>query len=1510
MASSGFPVEQLLLKFGLDLSAAKQAGTQIKAILDELNKASKVSEDQAKTTADNQKQALSQLKASADAAIVSAKQAVAEKQAEVAATKAATEELRRQAQVAATKKAETIAETAELQRQVAYQREQTAEIQKQAAAIRLQRLEQNQQKPAGGGAVGIGALQSISRGLFGGGLAGGVATGVLAGGGLALIIEQAAEAIGRFFEKMKELNKEASRLSVVEDVFHRIAAGAGIDASKMTVDLTQKTGGLVDRLTLLKFANAGLQDPIRMTGDQITSLAGHVANLAEAANHTAQEGIDRLTHALSRGHPQMLANILDMQELNTINEKVGKGLSQTGRQAQEWAIALKMIQERDEKIGELPETFDRMQRRLQNAQKEVMVGFAKGFQESTGSQTFMSVVKGETEGLQKMAEKAEEFGKKIGEAMLLAIPIVDALKSAVGAIGTAAETAVVPFSSLYEVPEGSSGVLEFFRGLGNAIMRVSLAAGNSIKVLKLSVQILNDVLIKPLAAFLDTLWHAIVGLGQAMTGHMAAAKAEAGAANKSFASMGDWLGNVKQDFADFAKEVEHSGDAIRKFNQDIDKAQEKRKAGSKAGSPITPPPPPGALSPEELARLDQLDLQHQQKLRTSRIEQAKADLELKKDALAEDRAADQEAYREGEELLAEHLAKQHRMIVDANTLQQQEVGIEYGEAYRVHLEKRDEITKNLERRPQEDVSKQLHNEQDEWEAQEQGFVKKIEALEAQKNKDLTALDNEGARDRIGARKSQIQEELGVEEARIKDLQAVDAKRYEAGEEGFAAHFNNQLSYIKQLAEAQMQSARDIYEETKAKSATAGADLAKALQAIMGRTRTQLDSLAAGANQMTLGNITKTYGNEQGSITGGIQIQQQLTNTTGANTNAQQVALLDKMVQSLKSQRAELTQLLTQEKEGSDLWYQIADKSQKAYESQVKYQIELEKMRDPLNVAVGYMNQLAAGMQEVFQSKWGQDFASQVAQGAKELQTAIDKMDALKAAKTVSGQKLGSSIFGATATVSPEQQALQDHAAAMFRGVDAATKDLTSEFADTTDTVQTTVQSLQQFIQALQDASTALTTKPGTAESSSDSSDSSDGGDGSSDSSDGGGGGTQSAATSSAQQLKTLIGTVTQLANVVGNIMKAQSPVSGAAGGALGGASIGASFGPIGMAIGAAVGAITGGIVGAKNQAVTNNLNNAAQTYKNIMNQFAMNTNNLQATIVQMQQLMAQVAAEQASSKKGYQKYQDIIVQYTQEIKQLQAQQNQIIVQMNEQLATLAAPATTGLPALLQSLQSILQQYEQFAGAASSATELAQANQFLVASLQNYEDNLSQTLLQDNTQAIQDAIQLNDLQYQRIQLMQQYNDQVEGIMSQGVLTRQRTRAQTAGEQIEQANVTYNMQLEQMNEEIAAAQYKVQAEAQVFSIATTRIGLETQLLQLQNQQTNLSMQQIDALAQLVNAMQTGNLGNVPGLLALLAAVPASDTGTFGESADTLESMVASAYQDRASMGFGAYRSQNLG
>lgn len=353
---------------------------------------------------------------------------------------------------------------------------------------------------------------------------------------------------------------------------------------------------------------------------------------------------------------------------------------------------------------------------------------------------------------------------------------------------------------------------------------------------------------------------------------------------------------------------------------------------------------------------------------------------------------------------------------------------------------------------------------------------------------------------------------------------------------------------------------------------------------------------------------------------------------------------------------------------------------------------------------------------------------------------------------------------------------------------------------------------------------------------------------------------------------------------------AKSGAGGALSGAMSGMNLGSAAGPYGMIAGAVVGGIMGGIFGAKEKQLMQDMHKIQDQMQSIidsMNEGAITLSQAIQDLRKEREQAIQILSQDPKGgkgggkggKKGYtpSQAQSLINQIDQQIGQLVNEQQQLLSQLDQQVAIFASPAP--FQQYVQSLDQIIEKYQQFASAASgNAQAVANAQTYLNESLQAYVVTLSQQLNQAQQQAIQDSLTLLNLEYQRQQIINQEAQQEYDILTQGVLTRQRTTAMTKGQQIGQLRYERDMQLQQIDEQIALQQYKVQTEQQIFNMATTRIGLEMQLLSLQEQQAGVQNQNTAALLQVVQqlqgAMASGSLMNQ--ITALNAGGPATGTG----------------------------------
>lgn len=395
-------------------------------------------------------------------------------------------------------------------------------------------------------------------------------------------------------------------------------------------------------------------------------------------------------------------------------------------------------------------------------------------------------------------------------------------------------------------------------------------------------------------------------------------------------------------------------------------------------------------------------------------------------------------------------------------------------------------------------------------------------------------------------------------------------------------------------------------------------------------------------------------------------------------------------------------------------------------------------------------------------------------------------------------------------------------------------------------------------------------------------------------------------------IKGAVGAVGGFAQMLGS---SHGKAGDIAGGAIGGFGIGGDIGdmfskfskfagPIGQVAGAAFGGILSGIIGHKNNQTQQFINSVNKQMADLQASISNGTLGLQQGIQELQGLRQSVLSEMGHSKK---KQKGMLEQEASAINDqiiaLQRQQEAMFIDLGNQLKVLNAP--TQFQGLLGSLKDIMDQYKKFAGAARDAKDLAMANQFLSDSLRNFAET-QQTALNDAEQtAIQDAIKLNDLLRDRQQLLTDEAQTEYDIMTQGVLVNQRTVAMQKMQQIQQARNQMNLELQRIDQDIALTTYKVNSERQIFNLATTRIDLETQLLVLQEAQTDKEMLRIKALQQIVELLNSGkSITNMNDLILALFGSSSSTTtvsGTNNASQGDIEGWLNNIRAGRARGGF---------
>lgn len=882
---------------------------------------------------------------------------------------------------------------------------------------------------------------------------------------------------------------------------------------------------------------------------------------------------------------------------------------------------------------------------------------------------------------------------------------------------------------------------------------------------------------------------------------------------------------------------------------------------------------------------------------------AKAELQGKKDQINEEKELDSEAYEYQNESATQHYANLRKIAKESYDASRKEAAENfvaqaamYKERYQSGEDSYVDFRNNMAKL-QQDYNNAMNN------ADSTFHIANLK------------VDDEAYRDRQQAYLKYVESRAQLQESEL-HRQELTTKDIRFGGATPDDYLQSQVKTITAIADVQIDKANRIYAATK-QNQDALQIRADAINKAIEDARSKLDDLQQTAPQVRLQAIQWAFQPQQQSI------QAQMAALRPEQNPAKlQQAMLD----NLQKQREALEAAIKTATPYSDIWNQIFSQIEKTYEMQQKYNDELRKSKDMLQPISDSLSSITKLVGSVWTSHFVQGLTAGMQGGLAAVKGAVDAGARIRNAFTHGSQEVQKD---------PQMVALE-------RAADSAA----NSFANIKTGTGSAVIALGEFTGAVQNARDWLgrltTSGPAGAMPAL------------------GGIGTQSAGEaqtqtdeSGAPQLPTqptqvmgnlptskmpgqggmtalqqfsagLVAAVGELSNFAQALTKSNSALGGLMSGGVGGAGMGQSIatalgstGPWGMLAGAGVGMLLGGITGAKNANMSSELSQLNAQYTSIMDTFHSNTNNLEEAIQQMQELIVEAQVDMANSKKGGSQFASLISQYSQQLMQLEDQQHSIISSMEIQLGIFSTP--TGMQQFLTNLNQIIDTYDKFAGAASNAMQLAQANSWLTDSLSSYTQQMSNTFVSDEESGIQDALQLNTLLSERSTLISNINDSIINVLEQGVLTRQQTLAQSKGQKIWEIESQHSLALSSINQEISLQEYKVAIETSLFNLAMTSMGLEAQLLALQEGQASQSLAAISALQELIQMLQGGNynfstISSILSQLGFGAAagnIPPSGLMPGGGTASTnaADAMIAAAYQSRATLGYGAFRGVNL-
>lgn len=283
---------------------------------------------------------------------------------------------------------------------------------------------------------------------------------------------------------------------------------------------------------------------------------------------------------------------------------------------------------------------------------------------------------------------------------------------------------------------------------------------------------------------------------------------------------------------------------------------------------------------------------------------------------------------------------------------------------------------------------------------------------------------------------------------------------------------------------------------------------------------------------------------------------------------------------------------------------------------------------------------------------------------------------------------------------------------------------------------------------------------------------------------------------------------------------------------------------------------------------------------------------IQEQIKELQQEEANAISMLGGKKKAQSQLQTILQSLNSEIAQLQFQAAQTIQQFNDMVSAANTGTAAGNQVATQWLStwtSINQQVEAYVQAGGS---LATAAQYLNQQLQLQQQTLTNQLNQGYQTAIGDALQLNQLEQQKVQMMKQEAATEFGMLNADSVERRTASAVATGVALTNQRNQYSLQMQTMNQQIALEQGRVAAESQVYNLnmsiaalqntqnALNIAALNQQLLQYQEIQKILAATQgINFTAGGINPNWGlgGSQAPIPGLSNVAGGVGSANIGT---------------------------------
>lgn len=1375
---------------------------------------------------------------------------------------------------------------------------------------------------AGGAEAGfVGRLERHFAGTFGvTELAGGVFTGAVAA-------EITFHMLDSMAEKAKALADEADRLQPVQDAFERLGKIRGVDTINFLEQLRGATHDLVTDEQLMRTANAAMQSSMNVSRDQITEMTKATVALARSQGHDATEAVDALQRSFSTGYFRTLAYVTGINQADMGTRSLGRGMPQVIRSQEQFAIMLDALHKKLLLVGDPAITLGERFKILKIEEGRFFEAFYRSLTQTAGFRSFLGLIDDVLTKLRHAEEAGHGLANVIGQWLGSVTIYFKALKDVFEAVYSAF---LKPWAEMDKLGDKSketgSIALDLAEDFGILAEAVSVAAADLaflvrefvsfIDVRKGVKETIHDMAgeYKDWAQQLKDISHNFTELQKDINEQRHAAAPTAAKTGRPNVPASALLPAPDPTYEiQIAKQKMQLKEALDKEDLENTKAklQAEKDANEEAYNSLKIN---FAQYIAEKKRLRAEDLQaalleakedRDAKLAEIRFEEEQATVTLR-EQMNQAKAQQDTGSPEQREAVAQNISNlKAELGVASQTyeLRKKIIEAQYGgtvsRAQAAEAQAQQQLNDQLVKDAEEAARVRA---QAELKVQQESLAEQKEKLEDSFNDGLISADKY-----LQTRKQQIEEErqltfasLDDEYSHMADTLVNEAKLQEAKNEADIKAKKDSLKLSLQEDDLRFKAAEQSYQR-----------MSKLLS-----TQAQIAARPGGEKVTGASQISLL---EQEIALNTAYIQQLEIQAASLD---HQSAMYQKIVEAIAQAQNNQEQYNIELAKARDLMTPIGDFLDKLAGSLGAFhRMGIQEVAEGLRAGAATF-QAVGQFRTTIEAQTGSNILKSVQQSGKEA------FDALRTQSTAASGTLGlfsnalreaiSVIGGFLSTLSGHRSGFesvpvskiphyqhgtfsvpQAGPAFLHAGEAVLPANVLNELAQVVKQLTSSFQSLGTTITALvQKASGAVFGTPAGAKAPDLQSDllgvplgdfnvASLGMKTTSPSdiakpSEGALSGlknfTKALAGEGKEQgvgaVKNFVGTLTGAIGAIGGFLQstmgAQSTTAGLVGGALSGLSLGAEVGgPIGAAVGAAFGGIMGAISGHKNeqvmrqiQALTNEFNQVVQK----LNDGVVGLNQA----IQQAQTIAQQISRQGTGKKGSgaSAKQQALQQAEQTLQQLQEKQQQVLKNMQTQLDNLRVP--TGYQEWLGSLEQIMDQYKQFAEAAQNTQELAQAQEYLTRALQQYAITEGQQVQSAEIEAIQNGLQLNNLYLQRQQLMEQFGQQEQQILSGGVLVREASSSATKAAELQKAQIQFNQQMDQLNMQISVSQYKYETEQKIYGLATDRVGLETQLLQLQFSQIDQQNASNAALLNVVNVIRNtpaSQLATMPQLFAAL-------------------------------------------